>query len=111
MFHCKYIYIVNASFNAIYKDKGLDLTKLNTNFIKESRQYFYHIGCIDHNLKRSDWSNIVSFSSPTSIAGSIIPTEFKLEQNFPNPFNPTTAYFFHWPKQINVAIPNINVLL
>ncbi len=39
-----------------------------------------------------------------------IPTEYKLEQNFPNPFNPETRINFALPKESNVNIKIFNTL-
>lgn len=40
----------------------------------------------------------------------IIPTEFSLAQNFPNPFNPTTNIKFGLPKESNVTLRIFNIL-
>jgi hypothetical protein len=50
--------------------------------------------------------NVTISSSKTS---SILPTEFSLSQNRPNPFNPTTEISFSLPKpsEVNLTIYNI----
>jgi len=39
-----------------------------------------------------------------------IPTSFSLEQNFPNPFNPTTTIQFSLPKSGDVTLKIYNLL-
>jgi len=43
-------------------------------------------------------------------AANALPVEFKLNQNFPNPFNPTTNISFYLPKKSEVNIIVYNVL-
>jgi len=53
------------------------------------------------------WSSVWNFSAiPTGISqySLEIPKEFKLHNNFPNPFNPTTKIRFDIPKNSNVKI-------
>ncbi|HWP83074.1 MAG TPA: FG-GAP-like repeat-containing protein [Bacteroidota bacterium] len=40
----------------------------------------------------------------------LIPSEFALEQNFPNPFNPSTSITFRVPTESNVRLEVINIL-
>lgn len=44
------------------------------------------------------------------LIGYTIPTEFKLSQNFPNPFNPATKIEYQLPKDGRVIIKVFNVL-
>jgi chitinase len=39
-----------------------------------------------------------------------VPTEFRLEQNFPNPFNPATEIKFHVPVRANITLRIFNLL-
>jgi len=41
---------------------------------------------------------------------AIIPTEYLLYQNFPNPFNPATTIAFGLPKESNVTLTLYNML-
>ena len=40
----------------------------------------------------------------------IVPTEFRLEQNFPNPFNPGTTIQFQLPKESHVTLRVYDIL-
>ncbi|MFC1490537.1 FlgD immunoglobulin-like domain containing protein [Candidatus Latescibacterota bacterium] len=59
------------------------------------------------NLYRS--FELMSVDAPTGISTDI-PVEFVLNQNFPNPFNPTTTVSFSIPRSSNVEINIYNVL-
>jgi membrane dipeptidase len=48
--------------------------------------------------------------SPSSVHDTYTPTTFSLEQNFPNPFNPSTTIRFSNPKSQTVEIKVYNIL-
>ena len=41
---------------------------------------------------------------------NILPIEYRLEQNFPNPFNPSTVIKFGLPERVNVEIKIYDIL-
>lgn len=61
-------------------------------------------------------NDFFAYSFPVNVGlvgvedGEIIPTEFSLSQNFPNPFNPTTNIKFGLPKESNVTLRIFNIL-
>lgn len=52
----------------------------------------------------------VDFQTGVDDLGGTMPTAFSLEQNFPNPFNPTTSIEFNLPKASNVTLSVYNIL-
>lgn len=89
-------------------------TNLGTTWIREaippqasiSTEQIQHMQFINANLGfgalggSSGNGGLIKYTGSTGISSNtgIIPSEFKLEQNFPNPFNPATTIKFALPK-------------
>jgi hypothetical protein len=66
-------------------------------------------GTLSYRLKQIDFDGTVSFSSVVTIE-SINSQDFTLNQNFPNPFNPSTSITFSLGLQSKVKLTIINAL-
>jgi hypothetical protein len=63
-------------------------------------------------VDKSDGLYVLRFDAPTSVeenGTSMIPKEWVLEQNHPNPFNPLTQIGYELPKSARVVIKIFNV--
>lgn len=74
----------------------------------ESRSYSFSDpysgqGTVSYRLKQIDFDGTSVFSEVVTVDLST-PTEFKLNQNFPNPFNPSTTVSFTIPKASAVKL-------
>ncbi len=55
----------------------------------------------------------IGIDSPTGVVvnkSTALPTEYRLEQNFPNPFNPTTTIRFSLPQTVKATVTIYNIL-
>lgn len=60
-------------------------------------------------LKQLDFNGDYEYSSLVEVDG-VLPNEFELFQNFPNPFNPSTKITFALPVEANIQIKLFNSL-
>ncbi|MCX6151234.1 MAG: metallophosphoesterase [Ignavibacteriales bacterium] len=106
------IYGVDSNFNPIDKNAGIDLTKLTLtkSHFADNKQYYYRVRYRDHNLRWSAWSDNVPFDISTGVEDNSVPTVYALQQNFPNPFNPTTTIHYQIPEAGFVSLKIYDIL-
>lgn len=80
----------------------------------ESKSYSYTISDVKtgiqyYRLKQIDFDGSFTYS-PAIEANGPVPSEFVLNQNHPNPFNPSTKISFTLPVESNVKIKLFNML-
>jgi hypothetical protein len=78
----------------------------------ESRNYnfvdtYSDNGNVSYRLKQIDFDGSFAYSNIINVDINA-PQDFKLEQNFPNPFNPSTSISFSIPKATNVKLTIYN---
>ncbi|MBT8378789.1 MAG: T9SS type A sorting domain-containing protein [Ignavibacteria bacterium] len=91
----------------------------NTNFKSsweilnlEDGNYYWAVQAIDGAMAGSEFSNEGTFTvgSVTSSRNESLPQEYKLEQNFPNPFNPSTTIEYSIKEKSPVLLIVYNAL-
>ena len=87
------------------KGHGTTTSPNNYTFVDKlsnAGKYFYR-------LKQIDFGGKYEYSQTVELNWSPF-TTYKLEQNFPNPFNPTTTIGFGIPEKGNVRLSVLNIL-
>ena len=89
---------------AFVKGKGTSTERNNYEYLDAAPT-----GTFSYRLKQMDFDGTVSFSNVVTIE-SINSQDFTLNQNFPNPFNPSTSITFSLGLQSKVKLTIINAL-
>lgn len=105
-------YQIQVSTDSLFGSVNYDTTVSNTPFVIRlgvlylNTKYFWRVKAFNA-LGQSPWSTVFRFRvRPTGIVNisSEIPTEYKLFNNYPNPFNSQTKIKFQVPKDGDVRI-------
>ncbi|WP_421774843.1 peptidoglycan DD-metalloendopeptidase family protein [Gracilimonas sp.] len=100
-------------FSEIIESYELSERDLLVSELTDGENYFWRVRA-KNSVGTGDWSETGSFNTgvSTSVTEPIAdyPDQYRLHQNFPNPFNPTTQIRYVLPKQTMVKLAVYNVL-
>lgn len=67
-------------------------------------------GVFTYRLKQVDYDGKFEYSNEIEVDFTSVPTAYSLNQNFPNPFNPSTKISFALPVESDVTVKIFNVI-
>ncbi len=76
-------------------------------------KYYWTVQAIDHSYAGSEFAPVDSFvvsGTGVQLISSTVPTKFTLDQNYPNPWNPSTTIRYGLPKRTMVNLSVFNIL-
>ncbi|MFO7526530.1 MAG: PQQ-dependent sugar dehydrogenase [Ignavibacteriaceae bacterium] len=67
-------------------------------------------GTAKYRLKQIDFDGSFSYSASVAVELDLLQKDYAIEQNFPNPFNPTTSIRFYVPEESSISVQVMNTL-
>lgn len=67
-------------------------------------------GTAKYRLKQIDFDGSFSYSASVAVELDLLQKDYAIEQNFPNPFNPTTSIRFYVPEESSINVQVMNTL-
>lgn len=104
----------SAFTNIVYDKSGVTLTKQQLPKLLPLTKYVWRVQSVGKEGSPTKWSPVFSFTTgvTTSIEKNegVLPTEYSLAQNYPDPFNPSTVIGFSLPHKAKVLLEVFNLL-
>jgi len=91
-----------------------DTTPLGTITLQENTTYYWRV-CGMNSCGAGNWSSVWHFTTLNQIGISLIsteiPTEYKLYNNYPNPFNPSTNIKYQIKAEVSSQYSEVRIII
>ena len=104
----------DSGFASLTVDSMVSSSSISLRSLSTSTKHYWHVSA-GNTVGTSAYQKAWSFTTSATVsgiadAGGELPREYRLEQNFPNPFNPSTRIQFAVPKQGRVRLDVFTIL-